>query len=300
MPRFSSVAAAGISPLHREARRVAGLLPDLLVEAERVAATIVQGAHGYRRAGPGDAFWQFRRYQSGDPASAIDWRRSARGDHLFIREHEREAAQSVWLWVDRSPSMSFGTVDKAHRAALIGLALAVLLRRSGEHVAVLGHPGTRISGRNGLERLARALDPARPQGPGESADSLPALENVPRHARLVLIGDFLAPLDELERVIRGYRERGVRGCLVQIHDPAEEELSFSGRTRFEGPEGEGAVVVGRVESVRDEYVRRYRAWCQALIALGQNAGWPVIAHRTDRSPQLALLAVVGALGETAC
>ena len=157
-----------------------------------------------------------------------------------------------------------------------------------------------VSRRDGLERLAQALDPAGPPTPGESAASLPALENVPRHARLVLIGDFLAPLEDLGRVIQGYRQRGVQGCLVQIHDPAEEELSFSGRTRFEGPEGEGAVIVGRVESVRDEYIRRYRAWCGALVALGQNAGWPVIAHRTDRAPQLALLAVLGALGESAC
>src|SRR3546814_10094315 len=46
--------------------------PPLLVAAERVAATVEQGVHGRRRVGPGDAFWQFRRYSPGDAISRID------------------------------------------------------------------------------------------------------------------------------------------------------------------------------------------------------------------------------------
>ncbi len=61
-----------------EAKGLAESLPDLLIEARRVAHTILAGWHGRRRAGPGETFWQFRPYVSGEPANGIDWRRSAR------------------------------------------------------------------------------------------------------------------------------------------------------------------------------------------------------------------------------
>ena len=90
-----------------EARSVADALPDLLVEASHVASSIIAGWHGRRRAGPGESFWQFRPFNMGEPAKRIDWRRSARDDHLYVREREWEAAHTVWLWADLSSSMVF-------------------------------------------------------------------------------------------------------------------------------------------------------------------------------------------------
>ena len=55
----------------------------------------------------GESFWQFRRYASEDPSTAIDWRQSAKSQHLFVREREWEAPQSVWFWRDGSPGMQF-------------------------------------------------------------------------------------------------------------------------------------------------------------------------------------------------
>src|SRR3546814_17841698 len=63
--------------------------PPLLVAAERVAATVEQGVHGRRRVGPGDAFWQFRRYSPGDAISRIDSRQTAKRTHTFIRANAR-------------------------------------------------------------------------------------------------------------------------------------------------------------------------------------------------------------------
>jgi len=59
-----------------------------MAEAERVANTVEQGIHGRRRIGPGESFWQYRRYGTSDAASAVDWRQSARSQHLFVRENE--------------------------------------------------------------------------------------------------------------------------------------------------------------------------------------------------------------------
>ena len=80
----------------QQAEQLAATLPALLVAAERVAAIVAQGVHGRRRVGTGETFWQYRRHQSGDETTRIDWRRSARSAHVFIRENEWEAAESVW------------------------------------------------------------------------------------------------------------------------------------------------------------------------------------------------------------
>ncbi|MEN8196305.1 MAG: DUF58 domain-containing protein, partial [Pseudomonadota bacterium] len=131
----------GAAP-RQEAERLGSALPPLLVEAERVAQTVAQGVHGRRRVGQGETFWQFRRYQPGDPTTAIDWRQTAKSQAVFVRETEWEAAQSVWLWRDSSPSMDYASgaelPPKQERAELLLLAAAALLVRGGERVALLG------------------------------------------------------------------------------------------------------------------------------------------------------------------
>ena len=79
------------APLPLRAEAAAARLPPLVVAAERVAATVMQGVHGRRRSGQGDAFWQFRPYLPGDDAARVDWRQSAKSDRLYLRETEWES-----------------------------------------------------------------------------------------------------------------------------------------------------------------------------------------------------------------
>ncbi len=83
--------------LRAEAERQTAALPPLLADAQRLAATLILGEHGRRRAGQGETFWQYRRAEAGDPFTSIDWRRSARSDRLYVRQTEWEAAQTVSL-----------------------------------------------------------------------------------------------------------------------------------------------------------------------------------------------------------
>src|SRR5499427_9963335 len=113
------------------ARTLAASMPRLILEARRVASTVIHGLHGRRRAGPGENFWQYRRFVSGEPAQHVDWRRSARDDHLYVREREWEASHTVWIWPDRSPSMTFlsqlAKDNKIERALVVAFALAEVL-----------------------------------------------------------------------------------------------------------------------------------------------------------------------------
>src|SRR5271165_6276507 len=112
-------------------RTLAATMPRLMLEARRVAATVIHGLHGRRRAGSGENFWQYRRFVSGEPANQVDWRRSARDDHLYVREREWEAAHTVWIWPDRSASMQFASPlvsqTKLDRALVMAFALGQLL-----------------------------------------------------------------------------------------------------------------------------------------------------------------------------
>jgi uncharacterized protein (DUF58 family) len=285
--------------LRQRAEIVAATLPPLLIEAERVAATVAQGVHGRRRVGQGETFWQFRRYRPGDPANRIDWRRSAKSQRTFVRETEWEAAQSVWLWRDTSTSMhyrSLATTDtKVDRATLLLLATAALLLRGGEHVALLGIDRVPHSGRAALPHLTAALN--GPSGPTDR-DGLPIPERLPRHSELVLISDFLMPFGNIEAVVKRFAAGGVNGHLLQVLDPAEEDLPFSGRTRFEGLEREGDITVGRAERLRPEYIARLTALREALASLSRRTGWTYSAHRTDLPPERALLSLYVTLGNS--
>jgi len=284
--------------LRHRAEESAASLPPLLVAAERIAATVAQGVHGRRRVGQGETFWQFRQYEPGDAASRIDWRESGKSQRLYVRETEWEAAQSVWLWRDASASMDYSSADyvprgdwptKRARAELILVALASLLVRGGERLSLLGSGAAPLSGRVALIRLVDLIEG------GGGTEGLPPVENLPRHAQLVLIGDFLAPLDATNRVVAGYAAAGLAGHLLQIVDPAEEDLPFDGRVRFEGVEEHDQPLVGRVETIRDAYAGRFREHRAALQAMTQAVGWSFSAHRTDRPPHLALLALHAAL-----
>jgi len=291
----ADIANASLRAQHR-AEDLALRLPPLLVAAERVAATVAQGVHGRRRVGTGETFWQFRRYQTGDSATAIDWRQSAKNAHVFVRENEWEAAQSVWLWRDASPSMAWRSdrtlPTKRERADLLMLALAVLLVRGGERVALLGSAIPPSAARSITPRLALHLteEAGRNDGTG-----LPVPEPLPRHAQVVVIGDLLSPLGEVQSVVSALTGRGLRGHLVQVLDPAEETLPFAGRVEFTGLEGEEELLVPRVEGIRDAYLERLAAQKQGLADLARAAGWSYTLHRTDRPPQTALLSLWGAL-----
>ena len=111
------------------------------MEAERIAATVILGEHGRKRAGPGESFWQYRPYSFGDSTQRIDWHKSARSDRVFIRENEWEAANTLWVWASPSASMDFNShlsqVTKRDRAQLLALAVASLAVRAQERVSAL-------------------------------------------------------------------------------------------------------------------------------------------------------------------
>jgi uncharacterized protein (DUF58 family) len=269
--------------LRARAETLGQSLPPLLAAAEHLSATVILGEHGRRRAGMGDEFWQYRPAHAGDSARMIDWRRSARADAHFVREREWQAAQSVTLWVDTSRSMAF-TGDKARapkveRARLLALALAVLLLRGGERVGLAGDAAPPRSGRAQVDRLAMAL----------AGDGAPVASGMVAHGRAVFLSDFLGDMTGVEQAMARASDKGVRGALVQVLDPAEESFPFDGRTIFESMGGTLRHETLRAGDLKARYLARLAERKDRLAALGRASGWHSLTHHTGESAQAALL-----------
>jgi uncharacterized protein (DUF58 family) len=264
-----------------EALALAGDLPGVLLDAKRLAAS-APGVHGRRRAGQGEAFWQYRDHRAEDGARLIDWRRSARGDRFYVREREREAAQTAWFWIDPSPGFAWSSdpqaPDKRHRARTLALALGILLARGGERIGMLG--AAPRAGAHAGDRLAE--DMALPSN----------ATNAPPHSCVVFFSDFYAPIETWRARLQTCAASGAHGALVMIADPAEEDFPYQGRTLFEAPGARSdGVLIGRAEAAQQAYAERLAQHRRAVRLLGDQYGFPALAHRTDHSaaPTLAML-----------
>ena len=270
-----------------ESRTLAASLPRLVLEARRIAANVIHGLHGRRRAGAGESFWQYRRFVSGEPSQNVDWRRSARDDHLYVREQEWEAAHTVWLWPDRSPSMAFASRhardSKLERALIVTFALAELLVTGGERVGVPGLTNPSAS-RNIIDKIAEAMlhdDAARPSLPPSFVPS--AL------AEIVVLSDYWSPIGEIRNMLAGLSASGAHGTLIQVVDPAEESFPYSGRIEFIEPEGGDVIIAGRAETWASDYVARVALHRDQIRYETSKLDWLFSTHTTTRSAAELLL-----------
>ena len=270
-----------------ESRTLAASLPRLVLEARRIAANVIHGLHGRRRAGAGESFWQYRRFVSGEPSQSVDWRRSARDDHLYVREQEWEAAHTVWLWPDRSPSMAFASRQsrdsKLERGLIVTFALAELLVAGGERVGIPGLLNPTASG-SVIDKMAQAMlhdDAARLSLPPSFVPS--AL------AQIVVLSDFWLPISEIRTMLAGLSASGAHGTLVQIVDPAEEDFPYSGRIEFVEPEDGSVIIAGRAERWTGDYVARVALHRDEIRSETNKLDWLFSTHTTSRSAAELLL-----------
>jgi uncharacterized protein (DUF58 family) len=270
-----------------ESRTLAASLPRLVLEARRIANNVIHGLHGRRRAGAGESFWQYRRFVSGEPSQSVDWRRSARDDHLYVREQEWEAAHTVWVWPDRSPSMTFASKQardsKLERGLIVAFALAELLVAGGERVGIPGLMNPTAS-RNVIDKMAQAMlhdDATRASLPPSFVPS--ALSEI------VVLSDFWSPIAEIRNVLAGLSASGARGALIQIVDPAEEIFPYSGRVEFVEPEAGSAITAGRAESWATDYLARVELHRGEIRAETNRLDWLFSTHTTSRSAAELLL-----------
>lgn len=277
-----------------KSRKLAARVPRLILEARRVAATVIHGLHGRRRAGAGENFWQYRHFVNGEPSHNVDWRRSARDDQLYVREREWESSHTVWFWIDRSPSMDFNSHltdwSKLDRSLVIAFALAEVLVQGGERVGIPGLMRP-TANRNVIETMAQMIVHDAGERPSLPPNFAPA-----PFSEVLLLSDLWSPISEFRTAIGQLAANRARGHVVQVVDPAEESFPYKGRVEFVESEGFGTVTAGRAERWQADYqalVANHRA---ALRTEAEQFGWSFTTHRTDRGPTELLFAIHARMG----
>ncbi|WP_297327225.1 DUF58 domain-containing protein [uncultured Bartonella sp.] len=276
-----------------KAQAKAARMPDLLLEARRIANTLLSGWHGRRKPGSGDNFWQFRPYVQGETVANIDWRRSARDDHIYLRDREWAAAQTVWIAPDQSPSMHyqsrFSTMAKDSYALLLAFTLAELFARSGERIAVpaLLSP---MQTQNAAEEMALAFNNLK------TPYQLTNLHEVSRHSHMIILSDFLDDPEEIFKKFDVLANAGVNAHFIEICDPAEERFPYRGRVDFIDPETQHHYLAGRAEAFRDAYARLYSARRQSLAEYAKNIGASYYVAPTDKNLSSVILALATMIG----
>jgi len=270
---------------------------NLELRARIVVEGFLSGLHRSPYHGFSVEFTEYRAYTPGDDPRYIDWKVLARSDRAYVKKFEDETNLRCHLLVDRSRSMEFGTVGyaKAEYAITLAATLAHFLAHQGDAVglvsfdeAVREYLPARARGGH-LRQILHALE--KPSG-GNSTDLIAPLEHVARLVRkrglLVLISDFLAPLEKLEPSLAMLAASGHEVAIFQVFDPAETTLDFPSSTMFEDLES-ARVMHADPATARAGYVERFNAHAAALAELCARHGISRTRLLTSDPLDIALL-----------
>jgi uncharacterized protein (DUF58 family) len=125
---------------------------------------------------------------------------------------------------------------------------------------------------------------------------LPVFSRLSRHASAVLVGDFFDAPEAIAAALAPMAEAGVRGHLLQVVDPSEETLPWSGRVEFQAVAGPQRLLFGKTETIRAAYAEKLRLHRAAIADLCTRLGWTFTVHRTDQPPARILTLLHGLVG----
>ena len=266
--------------LRSHAEETAATLPGLMIQAEKLADTILHGDHPKRKAGMGEKFWQYREYVTGDRPQDIDWRQSAKSDQVFVKQKEWQITRQTFFWCARGQSMAYRASNerprKADYAAILVIGLAILLQKSKEHIGLLSEMRTGRSDAM-IEKIGRTVLE-------QTEDPLPnsAEVSLPKNAYFIGAGDFLSPIEEIAASFHHLFGRTENALILQILDPAELSLTYDGRVKFQTMDHSESHVIQNVSSVRDAYEAKIQAHCRAIQHICEQQGWTYKLCVTDQ------------------
>ena len=271
-----------------KAEELSNKIPSLYVKADRIANTIWEGMHNRNKDGLGDNFWQFRKYEYGDPAHLIDWKKTAKSNETFIQEKELQTLQNFVIWRDTSRSMNFRSSEsidtKLYRANLFTLTLTIILSKSGENIVLNGLKTELLKGGNAVNFVSNQIN----EKVTDSFKSSPNINEIKNNSDVILIGDFLNNIIETEKTIKELSNRGINGIIIQILDPAERFFPYKGRINFNGLEGEKNILIGKAESVRNDYKKAIKIHIEKLEKLITSYSWKYILDNSDQDASISL------------
>lgn len=245
-------------------------------------------------------FSEYRPYVRGDDPRYLDWKIMARTDRAYLKKFEDETNLRAHLLLDRSRSMTYGSrgYSKADYSATFAATLAYFLMGQNDAVGLSTfgrdldtHLPARLS-RSQIRQILVQLEKA-PLGEGTHLGA--AMEKLHSLLRkrsfLVLLSDFLAPIEDLERQI-GYLHAARHEIAVfQFLDPKELHFDFDKASYFVDSESRQSLFIDPA-AVRSRYLERLDVHLDAIRQICAKNG---IRHRlvsTDEALEQVLFEFV--------
>lgn len=284
------------------------------LRAKRIAEGVMSGMHRSPYQGLAVEFAEHRQYVAGDPVRHIDWKVFGRSDKLYLKRFQQETNLDVHILVDASGSMRFGTLDvkqgwggtrtdkpsdwtKYDHATAAAAAMSFMCLAQRDRVSVALYAAgavasTRCSNAQGhwravVQVLAQAPVTGRALLP-RAVDEL--LSRTAHRALVVVVSDFLEPMNEVRDGLAKLRHRGHDSILLRVLDRQELEFNLDETAPFEGLEGEAAVEVD-ARAVRQAYLDVLGENERELDRLARGFGFDLARLNTHESvgPALASL-----------
>jgi uncharacterized protein (DUF58 family) len=272
-------------------------IKNLELRARVIVEGVLSGLHRSPYHGISVEFTEYRGYTPGDDPRQLDWRVFARSDRYFVKRFEEETNLFCHLVVDRSSSMRFasGAIEKSAYAATVAATLATFLARQRDAVGLTTFadrvldvlPSRYRPGH--LHRLAQKL---QDEHHGKDTNLIAPLEQVARLVKrrglVILVSDFLTPLDGLDPCLGALRSRGHEILLLRILDPREKDFDLSQPSLLVDLETGRELYLDPAEA-RTSYRRRFDEHAAALARLCADQGVELRELVTDQPLETALL-----------
>ena len=237
------------------------------------------GAHRSPLRGPSSEFADHKAYGIGDDPKHIDWRVLARVEKYYVKRYEDETNLRVYLALDRSASMDYGSgrVTKYQYAAHLAAALGYVVVQARDSVGLYLHADkvvARLEARNSIRHLNDLLKQVASQPPASTSAIAEALHElasqVRRRALVIVLSDLLGDEKAIQGALARLRKQHHDVILLQVLDPAELDLPFRHPSEFTDLEtGERLRVNPRglaaeYQRVFGAFLEQYRETCAAL------------------------------------
>ena len=258
-------------------------------QTKRLANDLFAGQYESAFKGRGMEFAEVREYQAGDDVRAIDWNVSARFGRPFVKIFHEERELTVMFLLDLSGSNLFGTRSKFKRELLAEVAgmLAFLAIRTNDKVGAIlfsSKVEKYIPPKKGASHVWRLIKEIFTYEPEDLTTNLEAalsyLNRVTkRHAIVFLISDCMDT--DFERPLRLTAKKHDL-TIIQISDPAEDELPDVGLISLRDPEtGKVALINTRSRTLRQYWHNQRQGHKAYLSDLVKKAGIDLVQLTTN-------------------
>ena len=247
-----------------------GKLGALGVVSKKILAGKLRGERRSRKRGESLEFADHRAYAQGDDLRRIDWNLYGRLEKLFLKLFLAEEDLSIYLLLDASRSMDFGSVNKFDYARKVAAAVAYIGINNLDRVTLTVNVGgeehnlSNIRGKKQVFRLFDFLSKIRPAGKTNLLEA--ARRFIIRNRRpgvLLLISDFLDP-DGFEAPLKTLS--AARMDLFAIHVLAKEEIEpvLTGDFLLLDSESGDRLDVTASRRLVENYQKTVRGFCSSL------------------------------------